>query len=318
MRRIPIRRILTWTGYPLFFLLCFVFFAYKTFPYDRLADRLVQEARVRGYVLEILDLTHSGLTGLTFENLRLVLPAQEDSSPPVDVVVDELTVGISLFSLMSDTKSYNFDVEFAGGEVWGGIVVGEGHLEVDAEIEDVNLEALPALRKFTKAPLAGTLDGEIVVVMPSKIAESTGNVEITIEGLNIGDDESKIEIPGWGGLTLDRADAGDLELLATIEAGMVNIERATAHGKDLELDVLGRVRLRRPLTRSELNVMLRVKIQDAYKERSAKVATMLELASAGLKAALTPDGAIQYLVSGSIGGRLRPKGAGRLPFEAPK
>ena len=44
-----------WTGYPLFFIVCFVFFVYKTFPYDQLADRLVQEAAARGYEIEIVD-----------------------------------------------------------------------------------------------------------------------------------------------------------------------------------------------------------------------------------------------------------------------
>ncbi len=318
MRQIPVKQILKWTGYPLFFFLCFVFFAYKTFPYDRLADRLVQEARVRGYEIEIIDLTHSGLTGLTFENLRLVFPSDEEGSPPLDVIFDELTVSTSLFSLVSDTKSYSFDAELADGEVAGDITLGEDNMEVDVEIDDISLEALPVLRKFTKVPLAGTLNAEIVLVVPSEVAEATGNLEITIEGLNVGDGKSKLEIPGWGGLTLDRADVGNLELLATIEDGTGKIARATAHGKDLELDGLGRVRLLRPLKRSELNVVLRVKIQDAYKERSPKVATMLELASSGLKAALTEDGAIQYMIAGSLAGRLRSIAAGKQPFEAPK
>jgi type II secretion system protein N len=318
LRRIPTQQILRWTAYTAFFLLCFVFFAYKTFPYDRLADRLVQEAAARGYELEIIDLTHSGLTGLTFENLRLVFPSNDEDSLPVDVIFDELTVSTSLFSLMSDTKSYSFDAELAGGEAEGDLTIGEDNLEVDAELEDINLEAIPALRKFTRVALAGTLNGEIALSMPSEVGESTGKVEITIEALNVGNGEAKIDIPGWGGLTLDRADAGNLELLATIEEGTAKIERAKAHGKDLELDVLGEVRLLRPLKRSELNVMLRVKIQDAYKERSAKIATMLELASSGLKAALTADGAIQYMIGGSVGGHLRPRAAGRQPFEAPK
>jgi len=309
---------LKWTGYPLFFLLCFVFFAYKTFPYDRLADRLVQKASVLGYEIEIIDLTHSGLTGLAFENLRVIFPPEEEGSPPVDIVFEELTVSTSLFSLMSDTKSYSFDAELAGGEAEGDITLGEDTLEVDAEFEDIKLEALAALRKFTKVPLGGTLNGEIVLAMPSEVAESTGNVEITIEGLNLGDGKSKFEIPDWGGLTLDQADAGNLELIATVEEGIAKIERATAHGKDLELDALGKVRLLRPLKRSELNAMLRVKIQDAYKERSPKVATMLELASSGIEAALTADGAIQYKIAGSLGGRLRPRAAGKQPFEAPK
>lgn len=318
MQRIPMRQILKWTGYALFFFFCFVFFAYKTFPYDRLADHLVQKASALGYEIEIIDLTHSGLTGLTFENLRVVFPSEEEGSPPVDMIFEELTVSTSLLSLMSETKSYSFDAELAGGEAEGDITLGTDTLEVDAEFEDINLETLPALRKFTKVPLAGTLNGEIVLVMPSEVAQSTGNVEITIEGLNLGDGKSKLDIPDWGGLTLDQADAGNFELLATVEEGIAKIERATAHGKDVELDALGKVRLARPLKRSELNTMLRVKIRDAYKQRSPKVATMLELASSGIEAALTEDGAIQYKIAGSLGGRLRPRAAGKQPFEAPK
>lgn len=317
MQRIPIKKILKWTGYPAFFLLCFVFFAYKTFPYDRLADRLVHEAQLRGYEIEIIDLTHSGLTGLTFENLRVVLPAEE-GSPPLDVIFDELTVSTSLFSLFSDTKSFSFDAELAGGEAEGDVSLGADSMEVEADIEDLALGAIPALRKFTKVPITGTLNAEIDLSMPSEVAESTGNVELTIEALNLGDGKTQLDIPGWGGLTLDRADAGNLELVATIDEGIAEIERAESHGKDLKLDAVGRVRLLRPMKRSELNLMVRVKIENAYKERSAKVATMLDLASSGLESAMTPDGAIQYMLGGSAGGRLRPRAAGRLPFEAPK
>ena len=318
MRRIPVGQILKWAGYPLFFFVCFVFFAYRTFPYERLADRLVQEAQSRGYEVEIVGLTNSGLTGLTFENLRVVLPSESEGSPPVDVIFDELTVSTSLLSLISSSKSYSFDAELGGGEAEGDLVLGENNMEIDAEIDDINLDALPILRKFTKIPLAGTLNGEIELTIPSEVAESSGDVEIRIEGLHVGDGESKLDIPGWGGLTLDKADVGNLELVVVIEDGSAKIERATSHGKDLELDVLGKVRLLRPLGRSELNLMLRVKIQDAYKTRSAKVATMLELASSGIKAAQTADGAIQYVVAGSLSGRLRPKAAGTQPFAAPK
>jgi len=45
---------------------------------------------------------------------------------------------------------------------------------------------------------------------------------------------------------------------------------------------------------------------------------MLELASSGIKAAQTADGAIQYVVAGSLAGRLQPKAAGTQPFAAPK
>jgi type II secretion system protein N len=316
--RIPFRKILTWTAYPSFFVVCFVFFAYKTFPYERLANRIVHEAAVRGYQIEIIDLTHSGLTGLTFEGLRWIVPSEEQGSPPLDLILDELTVSTSIFSLVSETKSYSFDAELAGGDADGDITVGENDFEVDIEIDEVDLGALPALRRYTKIPLGGTISGEIVLAVPSEVAESTGNIAVTIEQLSLGDGKSKLEIPDWGGLTLDRAEAGNLELTVTIEEGVANIERATARGKDLELDALGKVRLLRPLKRSDLNVMIRAKVQDAYKERSPKVATMLELASSGLKAAQTEDGAIQYTIAGAVGGRLRPRAAGTQTFQAPK
>ncbi len=174
------------------------------------------------------------------------------------------------------------------------------------------------LRRYTKVPLEGTLDGEIELSMPETVAESTGNVELTIDALHLGDGKTQMDIPGWGGLTLDRASVGNLELVATVDEGVAKIERAKSHGQDLKLDALGRVRLLRPMKRSELNVMVRVKIEDAYKERSAKVATMLELGSSGLESATTEDGAIQYAIAGAVGGRLQPRAAGRQAFEAPK
>jgi type II secretion system protein N len=318
VRGIQLRQILKWAGYPAFFLACFVFFAYKTFPYERLADRLIQEARVRGYDLEILDLTHSGLTGLTFESLRLILPEENDGTPPLDIIFEELTVSTSLLSLLSDTKSYSFDAELAGGEAEGDLTLGEDEMEIEAELEDINLEEIPAVRRFTKVPLGGTLQGEVELMMPSEVAESRGHVEITIERLSLGDGKSQLDIPGWGGLTMDQADAGNLELLATVEGGMAEIERARSHGQDLKLDLLGKIRLARPLKRSELNLLLRLKIEESYRQRSSKVATMLELASEELAAASTPDGALQYSIAGSYGGRLRPRAAGKQPFEAPK
>jgi len=140
VRQIPVGQILKWTGYPLFFFVCFVFFAYRTFPYERLADRLVQEAQARGYEVEIAGLTNSGLTGLTFENLRVVLPSESEGSPPVDVIFDELTVSTSLFSLISSSKSYSFDAELGGGGAEGDLVLGENNMEIDAEIDDSGVE----------------------------------------------------------------------------------------------------------------------------------------------------------------------------------
>jgi type II secretion system protein N len=315
---LPYKKILKWAGFPLFFLFCFVFFAYKTFPYEKLSDRIVQEAAAQGYEVEIVDLTHSGLTGLELENVRVVLPPEDEDSPPLDVIFDQLEIGTTLLSLLSSTKTYEFVAELGGGEVDGEVTRGEESLAVDVGIDDLTLEAVPALRRFTKVPLTGVMNGEIELSMPADVADSSGDIEVSIEGLSIGDGKTQIDIPGWGGLTLDKADAGNLELVGVIEDGALRLEEAKSHGPDLKLDAVGSVNLRQPLQRSDLNMMVRVKIEDAYMSRSPKVATMFELASSGLKAALTPDGAIQYSLVGPMGSRLRARPAGSQEFEAPK
>jgi len=309
---------LRWAGYPTFFVLCFVVFAYWTFPYERLRDRLIEEADERGYELEIIDLSPSRLSGVTLEGVRLVLPGKGDE-PPVDILFEELTVRVSLLSALSDTKSFSFDAELAGGDAQGDVAFGEDNFEVEAEFSDIELKQIPALRRFTMIPVTGKLDGEIALTMPGDIGESNGSVALTIEALSIGDGKTKVDIPDWGGLTLDEADAGDLEIQATIEEGTIDIESFKADGKDLKLDVLGNVRLGRPMMRSQLNLMLKAKIEDSYKERSPKIATMIEIASAGdaYKAALAPDGSLQYKITGSPAGRMRPQGAGNQPFRAP-
>jgi type II secretion system protein N len=293
-------------------------FAYWTFPYERLRDRLIEEAAERGYGLEIIDLSPSRLTGVTLEGVRLVLPATGDE-PALDVVFDELTVRASILSAFSDTKSFSFDADLAGGNAEGDVAVGEDNFEVDAELSDIELKQIPALRRFTKIPVTGKLEGEISLVMPTEVGESNGNVALTIEAMSIGDGKTKLDIPGWGGLTLDEADAGTLAVQATVEDGRAAIASFKADGKDLKLDVLGDVKLARPIKRSQLNLMVKAKIEDGYKERSPKMAAMIELASTGdaYKAALASDGSLQYKVTGSAAGRLRPQGAGTQAFRAP-
>ena len=134
------QRAVRWTGYPAFFVLCFVLFAYWTFPYERLRDRIIDLAAERGYELEIVDLSPSRLTGVTLEGVRLVLPAKGDD-PALDVLIDELTVRASLLSALSSTKSFSFDVELAGGDAQGDLAIGEDSFEIEAEFDKIDLKS---------------------------------------------------------------------------------------------------------------------------------------------------------------------------------
>lgn len=341
---IPMKKVLPWIGYSAFFVFCFFAFAYWTFPYDRVRERIIAEAGKLGYDLEIVDLSPSRLTGATLTGVRVVFPEGRRSrgtgragtsnarppgqpsgpgrhGPPPELTLDELTVRASPLSWLSGRTAVKFDAELAGGEIEGRIDLGsEDDMAFEAEFSDLDLRRIPATREFIPIPLSGRAKGLIDVEMPADVGESTGEVDISIAELRVGRGETKVEIPGWGSLTVEEANLGTFELVGTIEDGSFDIERASANGPDIEFDAAGSVALARPLRRSQLDLLVRLKIEDAYLKKSAKVATALELASqqSGFKAAETADGALQYEVKGSLGGRLRPKPAGDKPFRKPK
>lgn len=314
--------LLKWLGYALFFLFCFVVFSYWTFPWDRARNKLVEEAGKRGYALEIVDMGPSGLSGATLSGVRLLFPPEPgETGAATELIVEELSVRAGLFALMRGRKALSFDAELAGGAFEGALDLGsEDELDFEAEFENLNLTQLAALRKYTFVPMRGIATGDIAIHMPTEVNESSGHFDVTIKDFTVGDGNSKVDIPGWGGLTLEEANAGDFNFQAEIQEGTMEIERAEAHGTDLQLDATGSVRLARPVKRSQLELMFRIKIEDAYKEKSPKVATALGMVEQQrqFKAAQTPDGALQYALKGSLAGRLQPTPAGNESFGPPK
>lgn len=308
-----LERVSKWVGYPVFFFVCLLFFSYLTFPYDRLRDKLVQVAATQGYELEVIDLEPSWITGVTLSGVRMVLPPQNEGDAALDVVIDELTVRASVIPLVFGTRAGSFAAEFANGYAEGDVSFSADETHIDAELETIDLKRISALRRYTKIPIEGIVSGALELDMPKEVNKATGMVELTIQGLTVGDDESQIDVPGWGGLTVDRASLGDLKLHATIVDGLAKIDELESHGKDLKLDATGQVRLSRPLGRSQLDVLARIEILDAYKQRSTRIASVLDLAKGRpeFKSAQASDGAIQYRLAGSIAGRIRPKPAGR-------
>jgi len=83
-----------------------------------------------------------------------------------------------------------------------------------------------------------------------------------------------------------------------------------------DLDGAGSLRLLQPLPMSRLDLMLRANIKDAYRERSDRTRGMFMLIDNNRRAgaAKTPDGAFQFRVSGTFGGRISGSPAGRAPM----
>ena len=76
------------------------------------------------------------------------------------------------------------------------------------------------------------------------------------------------------------------------------------------------MRLVRPLRMSSLDLLLRIKFKDAYRESSPRMGalfTLLEM-NPQVRPARTSDGALQWRIQGAFASRIRMVPSGRAPM----
>lgn len=320
MPKVPLlRRVLPWLGYAAFFVLCFLVFAYWAFPYDRLRSFAEQQFKVsqgpaKRFALGIGELGPSGFLGLAAQDVTYTKLATVKGATPGSLTVDELSVQPSLFGLLMGRRGGSFEAQAGGGTATGEVSQSEEELEVEAELEDLDVAQL-GLGEYLGVPMTGRATGTVDLHLPKDATQSQGKIDLVVRGVTLGDGEAKIAIPGMrDGFTLERLNAGKLEVRVAIKDGTATVEKFAADGKDINLDLSGTARLANPVRRSRLKLTFMAKFSDAYKERDAKTKAVFELMGfrPELKRATTPDGALRFLINGTVGvPQARP--AGRIP-----
>lgn len=310
--------ILLGLGYTAFFILCFVLAAYYTFPYERLRDIITQRLTTDSAdgsgpktTVHIDELSPHWLTGIALEGVK-VERTEPGASEPTLIEVDEVTLNVAPIALMLGTVEVSYSAEAGDGSIEGTYESDkEGKARhVVAELDALDLGKLGA-GSFLGVPLSGIATGTVDIDLPEVATASAGLIDLKIEQLALGDGKNKVKIPGMaGGLTLDKLDAGTLELKIALKEGVAAIEKLEAKGKDLELDGSGSVELAYPLSRSRAAVTLGFKVSDGYKNRSDRTKMAFELLSGNpvMKRATGSDGMTRLQLSGVLTA-LRPRPA---------
>jgi type II secretion system protein N len=306
--------------YPSYFFFCSLLFAYCTFPYDRVRDRIEEEVEraVPGSDLEIVDLSPSWLSGVELEGVSLTLPG-EGEERATTVMLTEVSARVGILDyLFFDTTSLSYSAELgSGGTIEGVYSDSESETHVEAHIEGVELGRIGPLRRYAPLPVAGTLSGDVDLTLAEEIAGTTGNVTLTIAGLAVGDGRARLSLgqaagPFASGITIERIEAGDLNLRIQVERGVGRVQQLAASSADLELRGAGTVRLIRPIRMSSIDMMFRFEVKQPYRDRNDRtraIFTMLDMVP-DVRAYRAADGAFQVRVAGSFGSSLRASGAG--------
>jgi type II secretion system protein N len=276
---------LRWLGYVALYLVVFVLFAYVSFPYERLKDRLIAsyaatQSGPSPSHLSIDSLSWSWrFPGIVAEGVRLDMPEGPDAklasnatalvpAPPVqhDVLeADELFVRVAPLALLTGARSVSFSAKALGGELHGSASDSEAGRSLNMELEDIDPSGVPQLARLIGLPLRGRMSGQIVVDVPEgKVSKAEGTFELHGEELQIGDGKAKIKDM----IALPPIEIGELKLKAEIAAGRLKITECVATGRDVEFSMTGGLRLRQRLDNSLADLEAQLNFSDKYKSQN--------------------------------------------------
>jgi len=314
-------------GYNTFFWVWFILFAYWTFPYDRVAAYITDQVDKSnyGYSMEIGSLSPYWLTGVELEDVKVhktsAVAAARDKDPKAKddaFHIKEARARVGVFALLIGNKALSFDAELEQGALDGVYEDSGDEKKIQATLSKLDLGKLGILDSVISLPVKGDVGGDVDLTLGKEPSKSSGNVKLTIRGLTLGDGKAKFKVGAMGGLTIDPIDAGTVTMELDVKEGVGTVKKLSTDGKDLELGGSGEVRFADPMARSRIDLLLRIKFTDTYKNKSSRTKALFSLLDGAavpqVRAAKAEDGALQFRLVGTLGA-MRASPAGRANAE---
>jgi type II secretion system protein N len=272
-----LKRLAPRLGYPAFYLFCLVVFLSWTFPYDKLRDRIVAQfnAQQRGSSspseLQIDELDSSWLTGVKAKGVKLIAPAAERGKPPVEIKIDEARARISLLGLLVGNKDVTFSIDAFDGTIKGSFEDSGKQRLIDLTFDGVDLSRVEAIAQNVGFPLDGRLNGTLNLTLPEgKASKANGAINLEIKDMSAGGPKELTVKTPLGPFTLPRLKVGNFSVNGQATDGVLKLSKIGASGGDVDVVGDGRVQLRELATDAHLDVNLKFKINDAYRNKSEK------------------------------------------------
>ncbi|MCL2778549.1 MAG: type II secretion system protein GspN [Polyangiaceae bacterium] len=311
-------RLLPKVGYPAFYLLCLAIFLPWTFPYDKLKERIVTtyNAQQRGSSnpeeLSIDELDSHFVTGLKAKGVRFVTPPTDPQKRAPEIALDEVRVRFSLLPLLIGNKSVHFTVDAFDGKIKGSWDDSGKARAVDVTFDGVDIGKLDAIAANLGFPLGGRLFGTLTFELPEgKASKANGSINIEVRDMVAGNGtELTVKTP-LGPFTLPQLKVGTFTVAGEAKDGVLKLSKIGASGGDVDITGEGRVQLRDVATDAHLDVNLKIKVLDGYRNKNDKTKTlfgapgskdkpMLEM-DAKIARSKSADGYYTMRVGGTLG-----------------
>lgn len=310
------RRIIGWSGYPLFALFVALLAFYWSVPRERVKERLETalsadvtsgQPLAIGMDTEIGDLSLRLFTGLGFKATDIVLRTRpmNTSEKPARYVIDDVRVRLGLFSTLFGRPSYSFKAHALSGVVEGHVSGNNDESKVDVELDKLVLNGVPGIQQaFGGLPVEATISGKLDVSVPKNLlANANGTIDIDIEDVSIGDGKAKLTVPNdpflAAGVTVPRIRLGKLAGQIVIEKGRGRFEGVRVHSADADATLDGYVELHDPIGLSQMHAYLKFRPSEALLKREATIELLTNALAGTAKRA---DGYLGIQLTGPLSG----------------
>lgn len=272
-----LKRIAPKVGYPLFYLFALFVFLSWTFPYDKLKERIVttfnaaQRNSPAPTELRIEELDSSWLTGVKATGVKLTSPSADPTKAPAEIKIDEARARISLLGLLIGNKDVSFRIEAFGGVIKGNFEDTGKERNIDVTFDDVDMSKIEVIAANVGFPIEGKLVGTLKLQLPEgKASKGNGTVNLEIKDMFAGNAKELTVKTPLGPFTLPRLKVGNFTVTGDAKDGILKLTKIGASGGDVDVTGDGRVQLREVATDAHLDVNLKFKINDGYRNKNDK------------------------------------------------
>lgn len=277
-----LRRILGWGAVGLVF---FVLFAWLSLPTRALAWRLSHEAKVRGYIVDIEDISISPFGGITLENVQWTFAPSRPDQVPTKFVVEEIDVDVSVLSLLMGNIDVSLEAQLDEGLITASYTRGSDESSFGLEISELPLYGVPKAAQALNAPLRGILHIKVDLTMPEhQFAQAHGAIELTCAACRIGDGEEKLYVPGSAalksGVVVPEIDMGTLSGRMTVEDGVATTDGPIeTKSDDVWIELSGTLTFKDPFAKSRFAMVLKFNLSEGLQAESEPMRFMIQTAN---------------------------------------
>lgn len=307
------RRLLSWSGYPLFALFVALLTFYFSVPRERVKERLESalsadvtsgQALATGMDVTIGDLSTTLFTGIGFKASDVVLRTRPLTAgeKPARYIIDDVRVRLGLLSTMFGRPAYSFVAHALSGRVEGHVSGNNDETKAKVELEKLVLTGVPAIQQSTGGlPVEGSVSGKLDVVVPKNLlANANGSIDVDLEDVAVGDGKAKLTVPNdpflAAGVTFPRIRLGKLSGQIAIEKGRARFDGVRVHSADADATLEGYVELHDPIAMSQIHAYLKFRPSEALVKREPTI----EILNNAMSAAKRPDGWIGIQLTGPL------------------